>query len=69
MLGSKLSSIVVIYLMVPIFTKNLESSTFRFQKLKFSYKTGTMLFSSSIIKISARTGLSGNPIATPSVCL
>ena len=55
--------------MVPIFTKHIASLTYRFQKLNFSCQTGTMLFSSSIIKIYARRGPSGNPIATPSVCL
>ena len=55
--------------MVTIFKKHIVSSTYRFQKLKFSYKTGTVLFSSSTIKISARTGPSEDPIATPSVCL
>ena len=55
--------------MVQIFTKHIASSTFRFQKLEFFYKTGTKLFSSSAIKISARTGPRGNPIATPSACL
>ena len=53
--------------MVQIFTKHIVSSTYRFQKLKFSCKTGTMLFSSSTIKIFARTGPSGSPIATPKV--
>ena len=55
--------------MVPIFTKHIVSPTYCFQKLKFSCKTGAMLFSSSIIKISAKTGPSGDPIATPSNCL
>ena len=53
--------------MVPNFTKHHQiinkSSTYRFQKLKYSRKTGTMLFSSSTMKISARTGPSGDPIA------
>ena len=55
--------------MTPIFTKHIVSSTYRFQKLKFSCKTGTMLFLSSPIKISARTGPISDPSATPSVCL
>ena len=55
--------------MVQIFTKHIVSSTFPFQKLEFFYKTGTMLFSSSAIKISETTGPRGNPIATPSACL
>ena len=55
--------------MVPMFTKHIVSLAHRFQKLKYFRKIGAMVFSSSALKISAKTEPSGDPIAMPSVCL
>ena len=43
--------------------------TYSLQKLKYSRKTGRMVFSSSTTKISVRVGPSRGLVATPSVCL
>ena len=53
----------------PNFYETYSIINISFPKTQISCKTGTMLFSSSTIKISAITGPSSDPIATPSVCL
>ena len=49
--------------MVPIFTKQIVSSTYRFQNVIYLTKLGRSEFSSSIIKMSCKTGPSGEPMA------
>ena len=48
--------------------KVIVSSTYYFQKLSCSFRTGTRDLSKCTMNIPARTGPRGEPIATPSVC-
>ena len=54
--------------MVLFFTKQIVSSTYRFQNVIYLIKLGTSEFSSSIIKMSAKTGPRGETMGTASVC-
>ena len=53
--------------MISIFTKQIVSSTYRFQNVLNLVKLGRSEFSSSIIKMCVKTGSRGKLMATPSV--
>ena len=64
----KLLRTEIMNLVVPIFTKQIVSSTYCFQNVIYLTKLGKSQFSNSIIKMSAKTGPRREPMATPSLC-
>ena len=65
---SKLFKTEIINSVVPIFKKQIATSTYRFQNVIYLVKLGRSQFSSSIIKMSTKTGPRGDPMRTPSAC-
>ena len=55
------------YSVVPIFTKQIVSSTYRFPNVIYLVNVGRSQFSSSVIKMSTKTSPKGESMATPSV--
>ena len=52
----------------PVLIKVIVPSTYRFQKLSWSFTTETIDLSKCTMNIPARTGPKEEPVATPSVC-